>query len=242
MKISQLVSMVAGLEMQTPNGDYIPVQVLDRRRGGKASRTYQELEDLAVEMFNDDSEIQENSIVFTKASWKAQFMDYACYCNSRVLGGGNPPTGEDANDDLCNSLYKCYKCINVDYDHTGQYAAEVMEYTAHYDAVDKEIKCTNNQHNHNEECPHNICQCDRKFITGLLTNYKDCVTERNVSKCYNPALQHSNGFDRFECFGFQEQQMVVNDVCCGEYPWRRPFSESRHECCADGRLRQHGTC
>lgn len=128
-------------------------------------------------MFNDDPEVQANNEVFTNASWKAQFMGYACYCNSRVLGGGNPPTGEDANDDLCNSLYKCYKCINVDYDHTGQYAAEVMEYTAHYDPTDKEIKCTNNQHNHSEECPHNVCQCDRRFIMGLLTNYKDCITQ-----------------------------------------------------------------
>ena len=44
------------------------------------------------------------------------------------------PTGQDANDDLCNDLYKCYKCINIDYDHTGQYAAEQMVYHAHYDS------------------------------------------------------------------------------------------------------------
>ena len=61
-------------------------------------------------------------------------MGYACYCNRRVLGGGVAPTGQDANDDLCNDLYKCYKCINIDYDHTGQYAAEQMVYHAHYDS------------------------------------------------------------------------------------------------------------
>ena len=194
MKLAQLVTFAASLEMQTPDGNHVPVRgrkfddfkfwtfiVLDKRRG-KASRTYQELEDLAVQMFNDDDELKSNNIEFTKDSWKSHFMEYACYCNTKVLGGGVAPGGEDANDELCNTLYKCYKCINIDYDHTGTYAAEEMVYTAHYDPSEKEIQCTNNHHNHNEECPHNICQCDRLFIQGLLQNYKDCVSK---VKTYN---------------------------------------------------------
>ncbi len=48
-------------------------------------------------------------------------MNYACYCNTRVTGGGNVPFGSnDHNDELCNDLYKWYKCINIDYDHTGE--------------------------------------------------------------------------------------------------------------------------
>ena len=49
-----------------------------------------------------------------------KFMNYACYCNTRVTGGGAVPGAEDPNDELCNDLYKCYKCINIDYDHEGK--------------------------------------------------------------------------------------------------------------------------
>ena len=44
-----------------------------------------------------------------------KFMNYACYCNEIVSGGGNVPGDADPNDALCLDLYKCYKCINIDY-------------------------------------------------------------------------------------------------------------------------------
>ena len=40
----------------------------------------------------------------------------------------------------------------------------------------KQIQCTNEAHLDDEECPHNICQCDKKFIEGLLHNYKECIS------------------------------------------------------------------
>ena len=48
-------------------------------------------------------------------------MEYACYCNIIVTGGGSVPADfQDPNDALCSDLYKCYKCINIDYDHEGK--------------------------------------------------------------------------------------------------------------------------
>ena len=106
-------------------------------------------------------------------------MNYGCYCNTRVAGGGS--VGEDPNDALCNDLYKCYKCINIDYDHTGAYAAEVMTYDAFYNKSSEDIECQNAEHFHDHnglgECPFNICQCDRRFVRGLLENYKKCITK-----------------------------------------------------------------
>merc|ERR1712176_478474 len=89
-------------------------------------RTFQNLEGLAVQMFNNDPDVIAvmGRNYFDEKSWTEEFMNYACYCNTRVAGGGS--VGDDPNDALCNDLYKCYKCINVDYDHTGAYAAEVM--------------------------------------------------------------------------------------------------------------------
>ena len=95
------------------------------------------MESLAVELFNNDPVVQEKSDMypFDHETWTAevsekvsnsiltslfQFMEYACYCNKIVKGGGSVPGAQDPNDALCLDLYKCYKCINIDYDHTGK--------------------------------------------------------------------------------------------------------------------------
>merc|ERR1712113_333005 len=129
-------------------------------------RTFKEMEDLAVKMFNDDEIVQNHlgSNFFTKEKWTDMFMQYGCYCNTRVSGGGSVPGPSDPNDELCNDLYKCYKCINIDYNHEGNYAAEEMVYAASYDSNTKSIQCQDNAHDVSEECPHNICRCDRNFI------------------------------------------------------------------------------
>ena len=57
----------------------------------------------------------------------------------------------------------------------GTYAAEVMVYTANYEPATKSIQCQDQAHLSEEECPHNICQCDRQFIYRLLDNYKQCI-------------------------------------------------------------------
>ena len=50
-----------------------------------------------------------------------------------------------------------------------------MVYTANYEPASKTIQCQDHAHVAEEECPHNICQCDRQFIYRLLDNYKQCI-------------------------------------------------------------------
>ena len=53
-------------------------------------------------------------------------------------------------------------------------------------------------------------------------------------------FRFKSGFDQQVCF--REKHTVVNDKCCGEYPSRIPYSDTRLECCASKKLRQPGTC
>ena len=48
-----------------------------------------------------------------------KFTNYGCYCwildpERGVIGGGQT---RDQIDGLCGQLYKCYKCLNLDYGH-----------------------------------------------------------------------------------------------------------------------------
>ena len=105
-------------------------------------------------------------------------MEYACYCNRLVSGGGAVPGDTDPNDALCLELYKCYKCINIDYDIAGKY--NTVSYNANYNEKENAIKCKDDKKSSHEQgnISHNICNCDRQFAHGLLDNYKECL---NVS-------------------------------------------------------------
>ena len=52
------------------------------------------MESLAADMFNK----QLGEDVFTADSWTDAFMEYGCYCNKLVQGGGHLP-GTAASDD-----------------------------------------------------------------------------------------------------------------------------------------------
>ena len=63
-------------------------------------------------MFNNDPQIDGS---YSGESWTAEFMEYGCYCNKFVRGGGRVEA-EDVHENLCLELYACYKCIGIDYD------------------------------------------------------------------------------------------------------------------------------
>ena len=53
-------------------------------------------------MFNNDPAI---SKTYTGESWTEEFMEYGCYCNKAMRGGGKPdPTIPDSHESLCLGL------------------------------------------------------------------------------------------------------------------------------------------
>ncbi|CBY23351.1 unnamed protein product [Oikopleura dioica] len=200
------------------------------------------MESLAADMFNK----QLGEDVFTADSWTDAFMEYGCYCNKLVQGGGHLPGTAVSDDDydvhenICMELYACYKCINIDYDHNGTYAASVMEYTAEISATG-EYQCLdpeNDSENHLDNCPLDVCSCDKIFAERILENYRRCKAgESNF--CLKDQFQHSNGFAQNQCedVGLKQEK---HETCCGRYPNRKPMTSVK-ECC-DNRVVDLGSC
>ena len=118
------------------------------------ARTFKQVEQFAAEIFNADAVVAKyqkdnNMDGYTADSWTAEFMNYGCYCNSKLMGGGTTPDANDPHENLCLALYGCYKCINIDYDHTGQYAASIMTYNADINKHNELNCCLFNTQNFN---------------------------------------------------------------------------------------------
>ena len=66
---------------------------------GPRQRTFRQLQDFAAEIFNADPDV---STVYTGDSWTKEFMEYGCYCNKAMRGGGKPdPLNPDVHENLC---------------------------------------------------------------------------------------------------------------------------------------------
>lgn len=68
-----------------------------------------------VEQRNSIDSIE--ALDFSVADFVDKFTNYGCYCwilgvDKGVIGGGQT---RDQIDGLCGQLYKCYKCLNIDY-------------------------------------------------------------------------------------------------------------------------------
>ena len=58
------------------------------------------------------------------------------------------------------------------------YAALYLSYDAQYDDRSQDIQCNDpaNSKKGLGNQSHNICNCDRVFLNGLLHNFKKCIT------------------------------------------------------------------
>lgn len=208
-------------------------------------RTFTQLEDLAAKIFNNDPEITKT---YTASTWTAEFMEYGCYCNKVLRGGGKLPTA-DFHESICMDLYACYKCINIDYDHEGTYAATEMVYNAKIDQSSNSLDCLNElhpfeqmrdaNHDHDHEvnpdnCPRHVCECDKNFIAKLLTNHKRCLggeTQYCLTDTYRHTFEGNKNFVPNEMCLAIGANIVDHDMCCGDYPVRKPFLSSQKSCC-----------
>ena len=63
------------------------------------------MEQFAADIFNEDKVVAkwqaDNGLaVYSADSWTAEFMNYGCYCNSKLMGGGTTPE-DDPHENLC---------------------------------------------------------------------------------------------------------------------------------------------
>lgn len=231
------------------------------------TRTFSNLESYAAEIFNNDPLIismrNEGTYPshfpqdYSAENWTDEFMEYGCYCNKILRGGGRLPGGTDIHEQTCIDLYTCYKCINIDYDHEGTYAAEKMVYDAEI-STENELTCLNpithgdvrkrrEPHDHAENCPRHVCECDKEFVRKMLNNHHICLEDANSPYCLNDEYRHTSEnsglipafVPKKHCMNIGEHKKDLN-ACCGSYPSRKPYQTEEKSCC-DGNL-ELGSC
>jgi len=244
LKYSILFSSSIGLELMG-----VQVRpVSDAPRG----RSFEELSDFAAEMFNNDPDI---SKVYSAESWTAEFMEYGCYCNKFVRGGGVVDT-DDMHENLCLELYACYKCISVDYatgDRSGPYASTGISYNANINS-DNEFVCKNKLEDPKNSkdtesgdftpeanMERHVCECDKNFVQKILDNHKKCLGG-NSSHCLTDRYRFSQGWVADDdCKDVGMKQGADHSACCGTYPDRRAYDPDNLLCC-DGKLTGNTMC
>lgn len=186
-----------------------------------------------------------------------QYTNYGCYCwidgvDLGVQGGGK---ARDKADFHCKELYRCYKCLGIDFNATHADMAE-MEYKVNL-SIDKrgnkEMTCEDN-FDMTDGCPRNLCECDKRFAEAIANVDDTCETLKadndptndfegdfcqkkqhytktsefeDLNPVTNPGTFDSHDIQQCEK-SFHEHD---NNVCCGVYPDRYPYDPTLRECC-----------
>ena len=72
------------------------------------------------------------------------------------------------SDHHCKELYRCYKCVNIDYSANYTDIDYVVDFTSNGGA--RELDCTVNS----KQDAENICECDKRFAANIAATEKSC--------------------------------------------------------------------
>lgn len=167
----------------------------------------------------------------------AKYTNYGCYCwingmADGVLGGGRP---RDVTDHHCKELYRCYKCVNVDYNKNYTDVSYTVDFTTDQNGQ-RALDCSANSKQDGE----NICECDKRFAENIAKTEQTCENgvpddEEYGAHCLSDSLITSNGGGAFDpsnpasC----KKEFHGHDKghCCGFYPNRYPYDINQQDCC-----------
>ena len=111
--------------------------------------------------------------------FKEKYTNYGCYCwidgaDAGVIGGGKT---KDMTDHHCKELYRCYKCVNIDY--AKNYTD--VEYNVNFtedDSGNRQLDCSVNS----KQDAENICECDKRFAENIASTVDNCnVREKSIT-------------------------------------------------------------
>ena len=66
------------------------------------------------------------------------------------------------SDHHCKELYRCYKCVNIDYSANYTDVDYVVDFTSDNNGA-RQLDCTVNS----KQDAENICECDKRMAEGL---------------------------------------------------------------------------
>ena len=170
--------------------------------------------------------------------------NYGCHCfpnfKSTIGGKGKPV---DQLDEVCRSLFRCYRCIDIESDEYGScdtnqggYKYGLLENDDGNGNVNRDINC-DTMFNKSPMCKTHQCQCDRQFADSLAALFEDGSNwAYNPDYWLNPKYvkrAEANGDPVFDknasCDAVASPPA---DRCCGaDYPFKIPYDSQNRECC-----------
>lgn len=188
-------------------------------------------EDLGPRKFNSIVGMAHSQITtnLSKNDFGDRINKYGCHCfpgGTKAAGGVGPAV--DALDSLCKKLYKCHKCIQIEF---GADAVDVNDgrYTWALND-DGSLNCDRNQNNPARKA---LCQCDVAYAESMKTLWDD----DNFNEYYWLNNRHSRREDTFDydstCVAAGNGGGQAADSCCGDsFPNKEPFDSTQRACCA----------
>ena len=170
-----------------------------------------------------------------------KIQNYGCHCfpnfKSTIGGKGKPV---DQLDEVCRSLFRCYRCIDIESDEYGSCDTNQGGYKyglLENEGGSRDINC-DTMFNKSPMCKTHQCQCDRQFADSLAALFEDGSNwAYNPDYWLNPKYvkrAEANGDPIFDknasCDAVASPPA---DQCCGaDYPFKIPYDSQNRECCA----------
>lgn len=173
------------------------------------------------------------------------YTNYGCYCwidgvEAGVIGGGKT---KDMSDYHCKELYRCYKCVNIDY------AKNYTDVSYNVDLnVDENGQRTIDCSVNGKSDAENICECDKRFAESIAMVTDACSAGAADDEKHGPycmeedmrtitGIRNDNGKQgKFDSRNTCDKSFPDHSKseCCGIYPNRVPYDDKFAECCQLG--------
>jgi len=195
--------------------------------------------------FDQDGKDPESHAQFSNKLQELEdvYTNYGCYCwingvGNGVVGGGKT---KDMSDHHCKELYRCYKCVNIDYAQNYTDVDYVVDFNTQNGQ--RNLDCTVNS----KQDAENICECDKRFAANIAATQQSCKSGANDNEqfgayCMDEQWRTTSGkvLDSGEAGPFNPSKMCdkrkmnhEKDHCCGIYPNRYPYDSNFKECCQE---------
>jgi len=150
--------------------------------------------------------------------------------DSGVIGGGST---RDVTDHHCKELYRCYKCVTIDYLKNYTDVSYTVDFTKD-DNGNRLLNCGVNS----KQDAENICECDRRYAENIAATQDKCTNGAEPDMdhgdfCLDEKYRTTTGDGEFnprlQCD--KQNHNHDKDRCCGIYPNRYPYDTFHKNCC-----------
>lgn len=178
---------------------------------------------------------------FTRREIHSRLQYYGCHCfpNGKRKVGAIGSKFVDSQDELCMKLALCHRCVKLEFDDVID--TNDSGYATFIDELTSEITCLDDPNSDNplQRAKNALCQCDKEFAVNLGGIWSD----NNFNQYYWLQPRQVDKYPNIERFDINDgscklvsdgESTGFIDSCCGDYPFKKPFSSAKKQCCDSG--------